>query len=171
MNPRPFDPQALIETLARHHVDHLLIGGLGAVLHGSSAMTNDADIMPDTSGENLERLAAALRELDARLRVDDEPDGIEFDPHPALLGSVSMLNLTTRFGDLDIAMRPAAMEDHRRLAASAVEFDVGGVTVKVAALDDIIASKEAADRPKDHATLPILHALRDEIALRERRGD
>jgi hypothetical protein len=34
----------------------------------------------------------------------------------------------------------------------------------VAALADIIRSKEAANRPKDRATLPILYALEEEIA-------
>jgi hypothetical protein len=38
----------------------------------------------------------------------------------------------------------------------------------VASLPDIIRSKEVADRPKDRATLPILYALQDEIARRER---
>jgi hypothetical protein len=38
--------------------------------------------------------------------------------------------------------------------------------IHVASLDDIIRSKTAADRPKDHATLPILHALREEIDRR-----
>jgi hypothetical protein len=40
----------------------------------------------------------------------------------------------------------------------------------VAALGDIIRSKEAADRPKDRRTLPILYALQDEIAAQERES-
>jgi hypothetical protein len=39
--------------------------------------------------------------------------------------------------------------------------------VHVAALADIIRSKEAADRPKDRATLPILRALQEEIRRAE----
>jgi hypothetical protein len=49
------------------------------------------------------------------------------------------------------------------LKSAATEFDIDGSTILVASLDDIIRSKEAADRAKDHATLPLLHALRDEI--------
>ncbi|HMK11117.1 MAG TPA: hypothetical protein VK461_06030 [Acidimicrobiales bacterium] len=118
--------------------------------------------MPAADDANLARLADALRSLDARLRVLDDPDGLAFDPHPALLRSMAMLNLTTRCGDLDVAFSPAALDDYDELAARAEVFDIGALTVKVAALADIIRSKEAAARPKDHATLPVLRALAEE---------
>lgn len=163
----PFDPQSLLTALADHRVDYVLIGGLAAVLHGSTAMTNDADIFPAPDEANLERLAGALRELGARIRAGD-PDGVDFDPHPALLKSITVLNLTTRFGDLDLAAQPTGLPDHDDVAERATTMEVGELDVLVASLDDIIRSKEAADRPKDRATLPILHALADEI---ERSGD
>jgi hypothetical protein len=126
-------------------------------------MTNDADIVPRRSPENLAKLAAALRDLEARLRVVDEPEGVAFDPHPALLDSMAMLNMTTRCGDLDLTFAPAALSDYEALLAASVEFELAGCSVKVAALSDIIRSKEAANRPKDLITLPILRALAEEI--------
>lgn len=159
----PFDPISIIRVLATHDVDCVLIGGLAAVLHGSPATTNDADVMPDVSDENLARLASALQELDARLRVSSEPDGVAFEPHPALLATMTTLNTTSRFGDLDVTFSPAGVDDYESLKRAATEFDIDGSRILVASLDDIIRSKEAADRPKDHATLPLLYALRDEI--------
>jgi len=44
----------------------------------------------------------------------------------------------------------------------AEEVEVAGLRIFIADLDDIIASKEAADRPKDRAQLPLLYALREE---------
>jgi hypothetical protein len=126
-------------------------------------MTNDADIVPRRSPENLAKLAAALRDLEARLRVVDEPEGVAFDLHPALLDSMAMLNMTTRCGDLDLTFAPAALSDYEALLAASVEFELAGCSVKVAALSDIIRSKEAANRPKDLITLPILRALAEEI--------
>jgi hypothetical protein len=38
-----------------------------------------------------------------------------------------------------------------------------GLVVVVADLDDIIASKVAANRPKDHRTLPYLESLREQL--------
>jgi hypothetical protein len=97
------------------------------------------------------------------LRVVDEPEGVAFDPHPALLDSMAMLNMTTRCGDLDLTFAPAALSDYEALVAASVEFELAGCSVKVAALSDIIRSKEAANRPKDLITLPILRALAEEI--------
>ena len=161
--PEPLDPACLFEVLGRHGVSYVLIGGLAGVLHGSPVMTNDADIVPSRERTNLDVLAAALRDLEARLRSPDEAAGIEFDPHPELLDSMAMLNLTTRCGDLDVAFTPAGTEGYDDLVARSVGFDIDGLVVLVAALDDVIGSKEAANRPKDRATLPILYALREEV--------
>lgn len=168
--PSPLDPECLFRTLDAHGVQYVLIGGLAAVLHGSSAMTNDADIVPARDGRNLERLAAALRDLDARLRVPEGP-AVAFDPHPALLQSMAMLNMTTRCGDLDLTFQPSGIDEYDELLEQSETFDISGYRVRVAALADIIRSKEAADRPKDHATLPILRALQEEIARSSRGGD
>ncbi len=161
--PAPLDPEGIFATLAHHGVVYVLIGGLAGVVHGSPAMTNDADIVPAKTADNLERLSAALLDLDARLRSPDAPDGLVFEPHPTLLSSMSMLNMTTRCGDLDMTFTPAGLDGYDGLAERSVAFELGGHRVQVAALRDIIRSKEAADRPKDHATLPVLRALQDEI--------
>ena len=51
--PAALDPQCLFTILDEHGVDYVLIGGLAAVLHGSTAMTNDADILPDNDAHNI----------------------------------------------------------------------------------------------------------------------
>lgn len=164
--PAPLDLACIFRVLTDHDVDYVLVGGLAGVVHGSPAMTNDADIVPRKSPANLARLAAALRDLEARLRVVDDPDGVAFDPHPALLDSMAMLNMTTRCGDLDLTFAPAALSDYDALLGASVEFELAGCRVKVAALSDIIRSKEAANRPKDRVTLPILRALAEEIGTK-----
>ncbi|MEQ8716662.1 MAG: hypothetical protein RIE08_03550 [Acidimicrobiales bacterium] len=161
--PAPLDPECLFAVLADHSVDYVLIGGLAGVLHGSTVMTNDADVVPSRDPENLRRLSAALVDLGACLRTDDSPDGFTFDPHPALLASMAMLNMTTRCGDLDLTFEPAGLEGFAKIDAAAVTFEVFGRRIRVASLADIIRSKEAADRPRDHVALPVLRALQEEI--------
>ena len=61
----PLRPKEIIATLAEYRVAYVMIGGLAAVLHGSPTITSDADICPDRSLRNLERLAEALRAMHA----------------------------------------------------------------------------------------------------------
>lgn len=161
--PAPFDPERQLAALADSAVEHVLIGGLAAALHGSPTATNDADICPRRDPDNLQRLSRALRSLDARIRTDRDPEGFAFDCSAAFLSDVELVNLTTVAGDLDIAFHPAGVGGYEQLIAAAVEVEVGDIVVLVASLDDIIHSKETADRPKDRAVLPVLRALRDEI--------
>ena len=61
-----------------------------------------------------------------------------------------MLNLATRFGDLDLVIEPAGFpRGYDSLASGATVETIAGVDVQVATLDDVIASKEAAGRDKD----------------------
>ena len=42
----PFDPQRILEVLARHQVQCVVIGGYAAVLAGIDIVTRDIDITP-----------------------------------------------------------------------------------------------------------------------------
>jgi hypothetical protein len=160
---KPLRARELLATLESHRVRYVVIGGLAAVLHGSPTVTGDADICPEPSNDNLPRLAEALHELNARIRVAGEPDGFQFTCDAAVLSRMKMVNLTTDLGDFDLSFEPAGFSGYDELVEHAVEVSIGTASVKVASLSDVIKSKETANRPKDHATLPILYALRDEI--------
>jgi hypothetical protein len=161
-----FDPIGALQTLQRFAVRFVVIGGIAGRIWGSPTMTNDVDICYDRDPANLERLAAALRELHARLRgVDDDV--------PFLLDAVTLakgqnFTFTTDLGPLDILGLPAGVKDFHDLAVNAATFDLGdGVVVQVCDLDDLIRMKRAAGRPKDRIELEVLTAVRDE---RERPG-
>ncbi len=166
-----FDPDALLEVLHRHDVRYVLIGGLAAALRGSATPTFDVDITPSAGPANLARLSAALKELDARIRVDGIPDGFPFSHDAASLSQMTTLNLVTRFGDLDIAFDPAGVADYSQWEADATMVTVLGVPVRVASLDDIIRSKEAAGRDKDRLQLPMLRALQQRLHRIEKPPD
>jgi len=48
-------------------------------VHGAVRPTKDIDVAPATTTENLTRLVAALRELNAGIRVDEMLEGLPFD--------------------------------------------------------------------------------------------
>jgi hypothetical protein len=167
----PLQPVRMFRALARARVEYILIGGLAAVLHGAPIVTQDADICPRRTPENVRRLATALRGMRARIRALTEPDGVEFACDAAFLERMKMVNLTTRFGDFDISFEPGGFTGgYDDLVSHATTFDIEGIPVRAAALSDIISSKQVANRPKDHVALPILYALEDEIAAREAGG-
>ncbi|MBI4486757.1 MAG: hypothetical protein HY655_12170 [Acidobacteria bacterium] len=162
-----FQPEALLEILNRHGVRYVLIGGLAATLHGSTLRTGDADVCPENTHDNRVRLAAALIELDARLRSADTPDGVRFPCDATFLSRVALCNFVTKHGDFDISFEPAGTKGYDDLARHAVTYDLGGLLVPVATIDDVIRSKRAANRAKDRAALPELEALREEIHKRK----
>jgi hypothetical protein len=156
-----FRPEKILAVLERHDVRYVVVGGLAATLHGAPTVTFDVDVVPDRSSHNLQRLSSALSELDARVRVEGIPDGLVFQHDPASLAAVQVLNLVTRFGDLDLTFSPAGIPSFEQWDEHAEDGEALGVHFRLASLEDVIRSKEAANRPKDHLTLPILRALLD----------
>jgi hypothetical protein len=164
----PLRAEEMFACLDRHGVRYVLIGGLAAVLHGSPLQTLDVDICPDREGGNLERLADALREMDARLRTADAENGVPFPREAAFLANQQLLNLVTRYGDLDLAFEPAGTLGFGELASRAEPVTIQGTAIQLARLEDVIRSKEAANRPKDLRALPLLRLLLQEIEKRRR---
>jgi hypothetical protein len=155
----PFDPEKIVRALGLHGVAYVLIGALAARLHGFPRVTADADITPARDRANLERLAAALRELDARVYTESVPRGLAFDCSAATLANAELWNLVTSAGRLDVAFTPAGTGGFADLARGAVRFEVFGVELLAADLPDIIRSKEAADRPQDRQDVVVLREI------------
>lgn len=55
---------------------------------------------------------------------------------------------------------------YEELAERGTVLHVSGIAVRAASLEDIIAAKERANRPKDREALPELRAIRDRQASR-----
>jgi len=155
----PFDPERMVTVLARHGVRYVLIGALAARLQGFPRVTADADITPARERANLERLAAALRELDARIYTEAVPEGLPFDCSAAMLSHGELWNLITSAGRLDVAFEPSGTEGYEDLSRNAIHYEVFGVELYAADLRDIIRSKEAADRPQDRQDVLIMREL------------
>ena len=166
MAPLEFAPSQILEVLARHQVAFVLIGGLAVQAHGAPFLTRDVDITPDRSAENLARLSAALHELGARIRADGIDGGPAFDHDAASLAAAGVWNLTTTHGDLNISMTPTGTEGYPDLVRAATDIEAFAVVVRVASLEDVIRSKQAANRPKDQRALPV---LREILATRHQR--
>jgi len=165
----PHDLARLIDALDRHGVDYLLAGGAAARAYGAKRLTEDADCVVRRERANLDRLAAAMRELNARLRIegmsDEEARTLPVPLDAAMLAGADISTWMTDAGGFDVLPGLFAADGHlipyEELATRQTIIRGEGFTIHAVGLDDIITAKEHADRPKDHETLPELRALRD----------
>ena len=132
-------------------IDFVVIGGLAMVAHGSSYITRDVDVAYSIDNDNLKRLATFLSAINPRLLGGSTSDQIVITI--TALQRVKFLNLFTDLGEIDVMREIAGVESFAGLWERAVAMDMGGFTVRVASLDDLIAMKRAANRPKDQLHL------------------
>lgn len=149
--------------LAKHRLDAVLIGNAAAALQGAPITTMDLDFMFRRTPLNVRKLKRLAEDLDIEIqqpfypasslyRIKRERDNLQFDFMSKVDGVRSFEGLRSR--------------------ATRVEF--GGQPLQVAALEDIIRSKEAADRLQDRAVLPLLRRVmreRNRLDKTERRDD
>ncbi len=158
-----------LSVLDRHGVRFIVIGAFSAVAQGYPLPTVDIDITPSRDPENLERLATALTELGAEVRL---PGGEthSFPIDARFIGNSDSWTLATSFGDVDILFRPSGTNGYEDLRQDAVEMTLRGTPVLLASLRDVIRMKEASNRPKDQAQLPALRQTLEVIRRRERES-
>jgi len=164
-----FDPLRALRVLDRHGVRFVVIGAFAGRLLGSSTVTRDLDLCYARDAANLEALAAALRELEARLRgAEDDAAVSSFQVDARSLRAGDHFTFTTVAGHLDVLGAPAGSTGYEELARTAETLDLDGLRVRVASIDALIRMKRAAGRPKDLIEVEVLAALRDELDRQDR---
>ena len=140
--------QEIRDAFSRHGVRYLFIGKSGAILLGFPDTTQDADIFVEKSPANCKALIPALREIRFSLS-DDQAAEIE--------RGKDFIQLKNGPFDLDLVFAPDGIENFEDAWQRRVEVE----GFPVCHLDDIIASKAAANRARDREALPRLRAFRD----------
>lgn len=140
--------QEIRDTFAKHGVRYLFIGKSGAILLGYPDTTQDADVFVAKSAENGKAIAAALSELGF---------GLSEDQGAEIARGKDFVQLKNGPFDLDLVFAPDGIERFEDAWQRRIEVE----GFQVCSLDDIIASKEAANRVKDRESLPRLRAFRE----------
>jgi hypothetical protein len=153
----PLDAPDLLRRLVSRGVDFVVIGGVAVVLHGSPRNTFDLDVCFATDPANLEALGAVLTDLGARLKGLEED--LPFVADAATLRRVQLLTLVTPLGAFDVHVRPTGAPPYATLRRRAERYDLGGFSVLVASLEDLIAMKRTAGRPKDLADIAEMETI------------
>jgi len=142
-------------AFARRGCRFLFLGKSGAILLGYPDTTQDADLFVEKSPENGRAVVAALRDLGFTIAAEQEVD---------IVRGKDFVQLKDGPFDLDLVFAPDGID--RFEDAWARRVDVDGFPV--CHPDDIIRSKEAANRPKDRETLPRLKQFRDYWAAKQK---
>jgi hypothetical protein len=144
------------DALARHRVRYLFLGKSGAILLGFPDTTQDADLFVEKTPVNGASLVTALRELGFTLT---EPQANE------IRRGKDFIQLKDGPFDLDLVFAPDGLERFEDAWKRRIEVE----GFPVCHIDDIIASKAAANRAKDRESLPRLRSFRDYWVARNRR--
>lgn len=152
------DFRRLIEVLAQHHVQYIVIGGVALVLHGSARVTRDLDICYLREPGNLDAVAAALAPLNPRLR--GAPAGLPFRLDGATLRSGLNFTLVTDVGEIDLLGEVLGVGGYRDLIGDVLWLDVYGHRVAVMGLGALERAKRSASRLKDLVDLEEIVEIR-----------
>ena len=140
--------QEIRDAFRRHGVRYLFIGKSGAILLGYSDTTQDVDLFVEKHSANCEKLENALLELGYRLT---EPQALE------IRQGKDFVQLRNGPFDLDLVFAPDGIERFEDAWSRRVEVE----GFPVCSIDDIVSSKQAANRARDRESLPRLLSFRD----------
>lgn len=155
MSPTP-QFQKIFQTLQKHSVDYILIGGVCAVLHGAALNTGDMDIVPERTPDNLERLSGALQEMRAYYR---EHPPFRILPNAQRLDSAGHHLLVTDFGQMDVLGSVVGKRDYAMLLPDTIEIEIEDIRIRMLDLPKLIEIKRETGRDKDKAALPLLEEV------------
>ena len=159
--PTDFQPKAILSALNSHVVDYVVVGGLAGIAYGSAYPTYDLDAAYNRDRANLERLAAALKELGAQLR--GAPPDVPFILDARSVAGRANFTCETPYGSVDILGDAAGAPRYDVLKSHAQRTQIDGQPVLVASLDHLIAMKEAAGRTKDKLMATEYRVLSDQL--------
>lgn len=142
------------DAFARHGVRYLFLGKSGAILLGYPDTTQDADVFVERSPANGEALARALGDLGFHLSDRDRAEVVR---------GKDFIQLKNGPFDLDLVFAPDGIERFEDAWTRRVEVE----GFMVCAIDDIIASKRAANRAKDRESLARLESFREYLKHRQ----
>ena len=154
----PLDAQRILEVLAEHAVEYVIVGGLAVQTHGHVRTTVDVDVFPLLNQSNLGRLADALNALDARI-LNPGSEGLKIDA--AMLPRATLWQFATPHGAIDVLHDAPGAPPYRDLRARALEIHLGELKLAVAGRDDLVGMKRASARPVDLEDIAALSELDD----------
>jgi predicted nucleotidyltransferase len=130
--------ESLLASLNAASIRYVVIGATAFAVHGWVRATADLDLFVDDDPANLERLRRALQEFG-------------YDVEDATVEDFGRFKILLRQYDLPLDLHPfvAGVSSFEDVWSRRIQADLGTVQAPFASLEDLIAMKRAAGRPKD----------------------
>jgi predicted nucleotidyltransferase len=154
--PKRVDPVALLDALNEAGVEYIVVGGAAAVMQGAPVTTQDVDIVPRVSGDNLSRLTRVLQRLHATVR---EPGARQLPATEDLLMAGGQVRLLSDLGPIDVLGRLHDGSTYEQLLAHSEVIGDDVRRVRVVDLPTLIQIKESTGRRSDQFVVPILREI------------
>jgi len=153
-----FDPLAILAALDRRRVAYVLIGALARVIQGTDELTTGVDIVPQLKPDNLDRLAAALAELEARPASGRSR---KLDLAPVAAGELATFRSPA--GLLRVVPEPAGTRrGYDDLRRQATREPLGqGLRASIASTGDLARMAAALGRARDEPAIAQLRRLQE----------
>jgi predicted nucleotidyltransferase len=153
--------EKLLPTLVGADVEFIIVGGVAAILHGSTRATYDVDLVYSRNEQNIQRLANVLAPYNPYLR--NAPVGLPFTWEAKTIRNGLDFTLTTDLGGIDLLGEVAGGETYQTLLPHSFEVEAFGIRFKCIDLPTLIRIKEAVGRRKDQEAIAELRVLLEEI--------
>jgi len=157
------NPALLLQRLSEAHVDFVIIGGVAALIHGSTVVTRDVDVCIRFDERTLRALATALADLHPKHRIT--PKKLPFEITDQNWASLKNLYLQTDWGILDCLGEVAALGAYEEVVKNSESTLLPFGTCRVLTMDALIRSKEAVGRPHDLQATAQLRQLKRKMQL------
>ena len=151
--PNELDLSAILEGLLEADIKFILVGGLAAVVQGAPVTTMDIDIVHSRSSENISKLIAFLKSIDATYR---RPDGKVIGPNERDISGMGHFLFTTRLGPLDVLAFIEQRKAYEDLLEHTVEIEFRGHIIRVLNLKSLVVLKKTSRDPIDKQRLIVL---------------
>lgn len=162
----------LVLALTRAHVEYCVVGGLAVNLHGARRRTYNVDLVVRPDARNLAALQRLLGELGLTSRQPIELETLASQrERQRLLRSKNLVSIAFRdprdaLREVDVVVAPPL--DANELVERAVARRIEGISVRVAALADLMLMKRVSGRPGDAGDVARLERIRPHAKRRRR---
>jgi hypothetical protein len=154
----------LLQSLADAHVDCVLVGGLAVQLHGFLRATVDIDLVLAMNDANLDRFIEVAKEYGLQpvipVPIDALKNAQQIEAWHREKGMLAFALREPQAGGsvIDVLVRPDVSFD--KLRSNAVAGNLFGRQIMIASIDDLIAMKRIANRPKDQLDVAALEKIK-----------